>query len=116
MRYPTIAKKLNIADAVFDRITAVVIYTESLDGLMFGDFHFVWQRLGVGPQFRMWIIDENVRKMQDIYRNNILFYITNMNPDPPISIDFMLSDSSKTLSHEIVDMLSKLHKDNYLMP
>ena len=116
LRYPTIARKFNILDAVFERITAVVVYTESLDGLLFNDFRFVWQRLGAGPQFRMWIIDENVRKMQDIYRNNILFYITNMNPDPPISIDFMLSDSSKTLSHEIVDMLSKLHKDNYLMP
>ena len=116
LRYPKIAQMLNISDAVFERITAVVVYTESLDGLLFNDFRFVWQRHGVGPQFRMWIIDENVRKLQDMDKNNILFYFTMMNPDPPQTEKFLLSDFPRPLSYEIRDMLLGLHENNYLIP
>lgn len=35
---------LGVNEEVYEKITAVIVYTESLSGLMFGDFRWVWVR------------------------------------------------------------------------
>lgn len=48
----TIGKEFDISDEVYTKITAVIVYTESLNGLMFGDFSYVWTRSSEGyPHF-----------------------------------------------------------------
>ena len=47
-----IGKEFGISNEVYDKITAVIVYTESLNGLMFGDFTHVWTRAPEGhPHF-----------------------------------------------------------------
>lgn len=57
---------------MFEKITAVIVYTESLSGLMFSDFRWIWTRNERNlPHFGivgMHIID------------NIIFETTSMNP------------------------------------
>ena len=62
---------LGIHDEVYDKITAVVVYTESLHGLMFGDFRWVWIRGHDGqPQFGL----------VGLHNSDGLFDTTGMNP------------------------------------
>lgn len=50
--HKSIGLSLGISEEVYNKITAVVVYTESLHGLMFGDFRWVWNRGQDGqPQF-----------------------------------------------------------------
>lgn len=47
-----IGKEFGISDDVYKKITAVIVYTESLNGLMFGDFSYVWTMAPEGhPHF-----------------------------------------------------------------
>lgn len=47
-----IGLSLGIHEEVYEKITAVIVYTESLHGLMFGDFRWVWDRgHDMQPQF-----------------------------------------------------------------
>ena len=55
LTHKDIGLKLGIADDVYDKITAVIVYTEFLHGLMFGDFRYVWTR-GTCGQSHMGII------------------------------------------------------------
>lgn len=55
------------------KITAIIVYEESLDGLLFNDFSFVWRRNGQGPCFRFYVNDNS---KVDLLRN-----LTQMNPD-----------------------------------
>ena len=62
---------LGVDEEVYERITAVVVYTESLHGLMFGDFRWVWIRGHDGqPQFGI----------IGIHGCDKLFETTGMNP------------------------------------
>lgn len=48
----SIGKEFGISNEVYEKITAVIVYTESLNGLMFGDFRYVWTRAPEGhPHF-----------------------------------------------------------------
>ena len=80
LKYPDVAARVGIVPEVFEKITAVIVYTESLEGLMFSDFRFVWQRNGAGPRFRMWVIDPKLRRDELSDQSDILFRITGMNP------------------------------------
>lgn len=55
------------------KITAIIVYDESLDGLLFNDFSFVWRRNGQGPCFRFYV--------NDMTKVDLLRNLTQMNPD-----------------------------------
>lgn len=78
--HPELTIEIGISPEAFKKITASIVYTESLEGLMFGDLRYIWQRCGAGPRFRMWVLDEKLRKAEREDRSNILFYSTGMNP------------------------------------
>lgn len=81
LTHPAAALSLGVKPDVFDKITAVIVYTEAFEGLMFSDFRYIWQRNGCGPRFRMWVLNEDLRKAEQENKSNILFQITHMNPD-----------------------------------
>lgn len=66
-----IGVSLGIHEEVYNKVTAVIVYTESLQGLMFGDFRWVWIR-GQDRQPRFGIIGLN--------NCEGLFEVTGMNP------------------------------------
>ena len=52
LTHKEIGIQLGVHEEVYDKITAVIVYTESLHGLMFGEFRCVWIRGQDGqPQF-----------------------------------------------------------------
>ena len=87
---------IGVVEEAYKKITAVVVYTESLEGLMFSDFRYVWQRCGAGPRFRMWVLDESLRKREWENKSNILLNITGMNPSEGLTQMAMLDYKSKT--------------------
>lgn len=90
LTHPEFAADIGIVPEAFEKITAVIVYTESLEGLMFSDFRHVWQRNGAGPRFHMWVIDEKLRNAEWMDESNILFYITGMNPSKELTQMVML--------------------------
>ena len=47
-----IGKEFGVSNDVYEKITAVIVYTESLNGLMFDDFRYVWTKAPEGhPHF-----------------------------------------------------------------
>ncbi len=117
--YKDIAEKFDFPIELFDKITAVVVYSESLEGLMFSDFRYVWQRSKVDTHFRMWVINEKLRKSELNDSSDILFRITGMNPDPQLTqhlmLDYKSSNFEETLeSAYIGTKLSNIIKDNAL--
>ena len=87
---------MGVLAEAFEKITAVIVYTESIEGLMFSDFRHVWQRTGVGPRFRMWVLDEKLRDAEWNDKSNVLFSITGMNPDKISNQRLMIDCKSKT--------------------
>ena len=81
LTHPEAAKSLGITLDQLKKITAVIVYTESLEGLMFSDFRYVWQRHGAGPRFRMWVVDDKLREAERNNKSRMLFHITGMKPD-----------------------------------
>ena len=66
-----IGLSLGINKEVYEKITAVIVYTESVNGLMFGDFRWVWTRESNGmPHFGI----------VGIHNCEALFELTGMNP------------------------------------
>ena len=72
LTHKDIGYKIGLSEDVFDKITAVIVYTESLSGLMFNDFRWVWTRNELNhPHFGiigMHIVDD------------IIFDTSGMNP------------------------------------
>lgn len=65
---------LGVDEEVYDKITAVVVYTESLYGLMFVDLRYIWQRVdGLQPHFGI----------IPLHNSDRLFDITGINPNAP---------------------------------
>ena len=62
---------LGLKEEVFDKITAVIVYTESLHGLMFDDLRWIWNR-GYDGQPHFGIIG--------MHNCDGLFEVTSMNP------------------------------------
>ena len=66
-----IGLSLGVNEEVYEKITAVIVYTESASGLMFGDFRWVWTQGSDGmPHFGI----IGMHNLED------LFEITGMNP------------------------------------
>ena len=71
LAHKSIGLSLGVNENVYERITAVIVYTESLHGLMFGDFTLTWCRgRDLKPQFGIF----GMHNCDDIYK------ITGMNP------------------------------------
>jgi len=90
-----------VVPEAYTKISAVIVYTESLEGLMFSDFRYVWQRNGVGPRFCMWVLDEKLRQAEWDDKSNILLRATGMNPSKCLTQMEMIDYKSKTLDEHI---------------
>ena len=79
INHPNIAQLMKIVPDAFQKISAIIVYTESLEGIMFTDFSHVWQRNGQGPRFRMYTLDSNLK--QNIFETprEFVFEWTGMN-------------------------------------
>ncbi len=85
LTHPEIGTKLPfnspISSEAYEKITAVIVYTSSLDQLMFSDFRYSWQGSPkVGSRFRMFVLDKNLREKELANESDILLKITGMNP------------------------------------
>ena len=69
--HKNIGIEIGVHEEVYDKITAVIVYTESLHGLMFGDFRWVWFE-GQNRQPQFGIIG--------MHNCEGLFEVTGMNP------------------------------------
>ena len=111
------AEEIGISKDAYDKISAIVVYTESLEGIAFGDFRYVWQQNGAGPRFRMWILDDKLRQAEANGSSNILFRVTGMQPSKPHTQYVMLDYKSKNITESAEGayfelQLCKLIKDN----
>lgn len=71
LKHKDVGMKIGVHEEVYEKITAVVVYTESLDGLMFGDFRYIWKEgLDGYPHFAM----------ISMHNNRGIFETTGMNP------------------------------------
>lgn len=111
------AEEIGIIKDAYEKISAIVVYTDSLEGIAFGDFRYVWQRNGVGPRFRMWILDEKLRQSEENGSSNILFRVTGMRPSKPQTQYVMLDYKFKNITEKAQGaylglQLCNLIKDN----
>lgn len=66
---------------VYEKITAVIVYTSSLDQLMFSDFRYSLQPSPeVGARFRIFVLNKELRELELTEQSNLLFRITGMKP------------------------------------
>lgn len=93
----TIAKEIGVNDEVFSRISAVVVYNESLNGLMFGDFRYVWTRSEDGlPHFGIIAL----------HNNEGLLGTTGMNSVADVQIPILLCiEKKETLHDSLMDII-----------
>lgn len=80
LNYPDIAKELDVQPDAFSKISAIIVYTDSLEGIMFTDFRHVWQNNGAGPRFRMYTLDRNITQGVCKDKHEFVFQLTGMNP------------------------------------
>lgn len=111
---PSIGKNLNfrepICDDAYKKITAIIVYTSSLDQLMFSDFLHCW--ISTSPKgrhhFRMLLLDKNVDK-------GLLRDYTVMNPDEPIPHEFRILANVNSSNAEqqklLLDILKIVEKE-----
>lgn len=107
LNHRDIGLEFGLNEEVYDKVTAVIVYTESLEGLMFGDFRFVWQRNGCGPRFRMWVLDEDVREAELSDKSDALFKLTGMNPDKKGDILEMANGLSKDECEKVLEIIKE---------
>lgn len=85
LTHPEIGTKLPfdkpICNEAYEKITAVIVYTSSLEQLMFSDFRYSWQASpNAGPRFRMFVLNKELREKELADESNILLKLTGMNP------------------------------------
>jgi len=116
LTHPEFAVSIGVLPDAFEKITAVIVYTESLEGLMFSDFRYVWQRKHAGAKFRMWVVNEKLRNAEWKNESNVLFRITGMNPDKELTQMVMVDCKPKIHEEkaetaifvmELVELISK---------
>lgn len=79
MTHPKIGQNLKLRNPIcpeaYEKISAIIVYTSSIDQLMFTNFLHVWQGTvpAVMQRFRVLLLDRNINKTD-------LFRITHMNP------------------------------------
>ena len=74
---------------------------------MFSDLRFIWQRNGVGPRFRMWVLDPKLREAELANQSDILLHITGMNPDQNEKRLFLSSYQNKSFE-ELANLNQRL--------
>ena len=92
----TLPFKNPISAEAYKKITAIIVYTSSIDQLMFCDFRHVWQRHVRGCKFRMFVLDKKIRNDELSDKSNLLFQLTGMNPDQPEDLVALSACSSHT--------------------
>ena len=95
------AKKIGIDPDALNKISAIVVYTESLEGIAFSDFRYVWQQNGAGQRFRMWVTNNELRQLEREGNSDILFKITGMRPSDPLTQYVMLDGKSKNNNERV---------------
>ncbi len=122
LTHPNAARNIGVSSEVFERITAVIVYTEALEGLMFLDFRNVWQFNGREQRFRMWVLDDKLRNAEKTRESDILYQITGMKPSNELTQMVMLDCKSKTdremvesamIGARLVDLIER-HSEKYL--
>lgn len=80
--------KQPILKEAYEKISAIIVYTSSLEQLMFNDFSYVWQGTdeAIGKRFRVLLLDKNISPQT-------LFSCIQMNPSDP------LRDTMKVLAN-----------------
>ncbi|RHQ77341.1 hypothetical protein DWX99_05605 [Firmicutes bacterium AF22-6AC] len=73
LTHPNAARNIGVSSEVFERITAVIVYTEALEGLMFLDFRMYGNLMDVSKDFEcgFWTINCAMRKKLV----NLIYYI-----------------------------------------
>ncbi len=96
-----------ISPDAYEKITAIIVYTSSIDQLMFSDFSYAWQGTDsrTGQRFRVLLLDKSIDK-------STFFAFTSMNPCSSENYTFfaLLASSSTTIN---VDEFKK--KSNELL-
>lgn len=95
------AEEIGVNPEAFEKISAIVVYTESLEGIAFSDFRYVWQQNGAGQRFRMWIINDELRQLEREGKSDIVFNITRMRPSDPLTQYVMIDGKSKNDSERV---------------
>lgn len=68
----------------YDKISAIIVYSSSIDQLMFSDFRYVWQgSRPVGQKFRMFVLNKELEENELSGKSSELFEITGMKPSIP---------------------------------
>lgn len=106
------ANSVGVKSEFFDKISAVIVYTESIEGLMFQSFEYVWQRNISGPRFRMWINNNIYNEQKNHKFKSDLFAITGMNQSQSLEQYFMCD--LKGEKYNLIDIL-KIIKENALL-
>lgn len=112
MTHEHFAQEIGISEDAFKKISAIIVYTEALDGLMFSDFKDVWIRHGGLTCFRM-IVNPNEKNIftDDIYKRRLetLGQVTAMYP----SIDPMEYVLFSYHARENIDRYNLLRDEIY---
>lgn len=71
--------KQPILKEAYEKISVIIVYTSSLEQLMFNDFSYVWQGTddAIGHRFRVLLLDKNIS-------SQTLFNCIHMNPSDPL--------------------------------
>lgn len=117
LTHPEAAESIGISLDWLKKITAVIVYTESLEGLMFSDFRYVWQRHGAGPRFRMWVLNDELRAAEQNSKSGMLFRITGMKPDDALTrlalMDYKIkTDVERRAAHKVAVDLEQVIMQN----
>lgn len=77
-----------VSPDAYEKISAIIVYTSSIDQLMFSDFLYAWQGTDsrMGQRFRVLLLDETVDR-------SMFFSLTNMNPCFPEKDTFIALSS-----------------------
>lgn len=93
LTHKDIGLSLGVNEEVYEKITAVIVYTESLSGLMFNDFRWVWTRGSDGmPHFGI----------VGIHNDDALFEVTGMNPHGEQLTPIMLYLAKNTAHSDVL--------------
>lgn len=108
LTHPEIAQSLGVSIEVYEKISAVIVYTEALEGLMFSDFRNVWQTNGQGPKFRMWVMNNQLRHTEKTRESDILFYITGMKPTDELTQFAMIDYKTQSDPTEVENAIFQI--------
>ena len=114
-----VLKLFGIDEHELEKISAIIVYTEDLEGFMLTDLRHTWkQDPEWGTRFRIWVHDTKLR-----IDNDIIFNLTHMNPTPfdyvpaLISIkstDKIMEEDKEKICVKLQDIIKKnrLSKNN----